>query len=143
MGILLLYSIYPPYWFPAFNRSYTTQQDSVQISKPDKPQPISTRLYQGVYISKAGLLEALETEFTKYGIADQIDLAKKVIACESSWNIFADNGVSYGIAQFTPATWKDFGEGDIMNPYMQIHVMAKMWVNPLLRSRWNCLKLVK
>lgn len=74
---------------------------------------------------------------------DEIGMAEKVITCESNYFWHADNGVSYGIAQFTPATWHDFGKGNIFNPYKQLDVMARMWKNPLLRLRWDCYRQIK
>jgi hypothetical protein len=140
--MLLIYSIFPPYWWPltALNNDYKAQQDSIQQSVPIRITK-GGRLYKGILITKAGLMAALKVEFTKYGIEDQLGVVAKIIACESSWNILADNSVSYGLLQFTPATWKQFGYGDIMNPYSQIKVMAKMW-HDKLQHRWDCYSIV-
>lgn len=122
------------------NNSEQTLQDSNETSTPDNLQNFQIRPYK-VYISKQGLKEAIEFQFTKYRIADQIGMVEKVIQCESGWNVLADNGVSYGLLQFTPATWQDFGYGDIMNPYSQIETTAKMWSKGLQR-RWDCYRML-
>lgn len=72
-------------------------------------------------------------------------LISSVIDCEnSSWSVdpLPHNNVSWGFAQFTPATWKDFGHGEIMNPYSQIEVMVKMF-NMGLSKRWDCAKILE
>lgn len=104
---------------------------------PDKLPKVRGRLYRGVMITKEGLMEALETDFAKYGIENQVGKAEKVIQCESGFLWYAQNPISKGVAQFTPATWKDFGYGDIMNPYSQLEIMAKMWSKGL-QKRWDC-----
>lgn len=105
-------------------------------------KPIDTgNYYHGVLVTKQDLMGMLEQEFTTYGLEDQIPLAKRVIECESGWNIHADNGISFGVAQFTQATWKDFGSGDIFNPIMQFHTMARMWAKGL-QKRWDCYRLL-
>lgn len=126
------------------HESVPTRQDSIQTLKPDKPPIPETRLYQGVYISKEGLTEAIEHEFATYGISDQIERAKNVITCESGWNIFAYNkedekfvkGGSYGIAQFTRPTFLACA-GDYEDPYDQIACMAWYW-SKSQQSRWTC-----
>lgn len=61
------------------------------------------------------------------------------IRCESSWktNTYSTSHISYGISQFTPATWKDYGIGDYKNPFDQLLTMAKMWRLGLAK-RWDC-----
>ena len=91
--------------------------------------------------SRVGLTSYLELEFTKYGIANEIPTAIAVINCESGFQVNPKhNNISWGIAQFTPATWHDYGYGDIMNPVSQINVMAKMW-SLGLANRWDCFRL--
>ena len=82
----------------------------------------------------------LKTQFDTYEISDQLKIAEAVIQCESSWNIYANNGISFGILQFTKPTWKEFGSGDIYNPYWQIKTFAKM-VKSGLWNRWDCKRL--
>ena len=139
--ILLL----PPRWLlieADQNKSEPIQQIS-STQTIATPEPLTDEIhYRDVYISREILIRHLESVFEKYEIADQIPLAKQVIACESSWDINADNGVSYGIAQFTPPTWVDFGRGDIMNPFIQLEVMAKMWGVHHLQSRWDCYNML-
>lgn len=78
----------------------------------------------------------------KYGLsAEKYQQIMATIQCESNWNVLADNGISFGIAQFTPATWKDFGSGDIMNPLTQLEVMARMF-SQHLEHRWDCAKIL-
>ena len=91
--------------------------------------------------SREALKRYLSETFAIYGIADQIPMAEATILCESGWNWKADNGISYGIAQFTPATWYDFGHGDIFDPYVQIQTMAKMWSRGL-QKRWDCWRML-
>jgi len=94
-------------------------------------------------ITRERLNSYLEAVFIKYGIEDQIETAKKIISCESGFQINPKhNGISWGIAQFTKPTWEDFGKGDIMNPYSQLEVMAKM-ISMGLINRWDCAKLIK
>lgn len=86
------------------------------------------------------LKDHLASEVKKYG--GNYSQIYNVIMCESGWRINPPhNNISFGIAQFTPATWKDFGQGDIMNPYTQITVMVKMW-NKGLEKRWDCFKIL-
>ena len=135
MGILI--ALLGSLTISAKNVDAPTQQDiSISLNKTKEKNTASH--YQGVSITREGLKSYLKDIFIYNGIADQIEIAEKIIQCESGWNIFADNGISYGLAQFTPATWHDFGEGDIMNPHTQIRTMAKMWKNPKLRNRWDC-----
>lgn len=121
--------------------SYNVQQQTVNITEDKTKEKPTASLYQGIKISREGLKSYLSVIFTKYGIEDQIPIAEAVIACESSWNINANNGISFGLLQFTPATWKDFGYGDIMNPQSQIITMAKMWKRGL-QGRWDCWRML-
>jgi hypothetical protein len=62
------------------------------------------------------------------------------IMCESGFQVDPKhNGISWGVAQFTPATWKDFGYGDIMNPEAQLLTMARIWGK--YKNRWDCFRL--
>ncbi len=111
-----------------------------------KPQVIAvrTRLYQNVLITEEDEKDYLKLDFHKYGLDDQLLMAEKVISCESGFHIdpLPHNHISWGIAQFTPATWKDFGHGDIMNPLIQIDVMSHMWSKGL-QNRWDCYRMLK
>lgn len=78
----------------------------------------------------------LREQSALYGL--DYDKMSAVISCESGWRIDPPhNNISWGIAQFTPETWKDFGGGDIMDPYAQIRVMSIMW-SKHLEGRWDC-----
>lgn len=129
------------YFFPlpdtVIKENYINQQQ-VNSAEDKTKEKLPTSHNQGREIDREELKSYFRQVFTYNGLEDQIPIAEAVIACESSWNWKADNGISYGIAQFTPATWEDFGFGDIMNPYSQIQVMARMWKNPVLRLRWDC-----
>lgn len=82
----------------------------------------------------------LREQASLYGV--DYDEMSAVIQCESGWRVDPPhNNISWGIAQFTPDTWTDFGSGDIMNPYTQLDVMAKMWSKGL-HGRWDCYKIV-
>ncbi len=88
--------------------------------------------------SREVLTRYLQSAFTKYGIENEIPTAEAVILCESGWQINPrHNNISWGIAQFTPSTWHDYGYGDIMNPLSQLDVMSKMWSKGL-QDRWDC-----
>jgi len=88
----------------------------------------------------AQLQDFLKQELALYGIEDDYPTLAAVIQCESGWNISPKpNYISWGIAEYTPATWKDVGFGNIMNPYSQLSVMAKIWAKQ--SSRWDCFRL--
>lgn len=123
--------------------SKPTQQNVNQTTIVKKKTLPASGEYLGVRITAQDERDYLELEFTNMGLVDQIPMAEAVVACESGYNIYANNGISYGIAQFTPVTWKDFGHGDIFNPLTQLETMARMWKNPLLRLRWDCYRKLK
>lgn len=107
-----------------------------QVNIPKKIPPHSSPTPPDY--SRAGLTRYLQDSFAKYGIESQVGMAENVISCESGFQVNPKhNNISWGITQMTPATWKDFGYGNIMNPYSQISVMAKMWKMGL-QSRWDC-----
>lgn len=111
------------------------------VENKAKESNTGTRLYRGVLITREGLKSYLEEVFIKEGLEDQIEIAEKTITCESNFLWYADNGISFGVAQFTPDTWKDFGEGDIFNPHIQLRTMAKMFKMGL-QNRWDCYKML-
>ena len=78
----------------------------------------------------------------KYGLpANDYSEMVATIQCESGWQIYPKpNHISWGIAEFTPPTWQEFGYGDIMNPVSQINIMVKMWKVGLAK-RWDCYRL--
>ena len=120
----------------AFNNYVKAPTISIEDSIADKPLDSGFRPYR--LPLKEGLKEQLEIHFAEYGLKSEVKKAIAVIDCESSWNWNPKpNGISWGIAQFTPPTWKDFGQGDIMNPYVQLETMAKMWKMGL-QERWDC-----
>lgn len=51
--------------------------------------------------------------------ANQLGISPDIVAAqietESSWNPNANSGAAQGIAQFTPATWQDYGHGSPYN----------------------------
>ena len=124
------------------SENYQALKISNHIVIADKLLNLETRPYKEILITKENLKDALEYDFAQYGISNEVQEAERVISCESSWNINASNKISYGIAQFTPATWKDFGYGDILNPLSQLDVMAKMWKDGL-QGRWDCFRQLK
>lgn len=138
--LILLFWQFVPLPLADRNEGYKSPTISIQNFTTKKPL-LAPRLFQGVYISPENLKEVLKLDFAEYGIEDQLGMAEDVINCESDWNIFANNGISYGLLQFTPATWKDFGHGDIMNPYNQIKVTASMWSHGFQR-RWDCYRIL-
>jgi hypothetical protein len=94
------------------------------------------------FYSTVFLKDYASEESVKYGLTDaQHTILMATISCESGWNIHPKpNHISWGIVEFTPATWHDFGHGDIMNPITQIDTMIKMWSNGL-ENRWDCYRL--
>ncbi len=149
LGTLFAYIYYPPYWLAPYlpipteaaqNNYQTTQQEVKLPINKTKETLLASNYYQGIRINREDLISYLEVAFTKYGIADQIPIAKEVISCESGFRINADNGISYGILQFTKPTWQDFGHGDIFNPFVQIDTTAKM-VKMGLWNRWDCWRM--
>lgn len=55
-----------------------------------------------------------------------VDLIGAQIYAESSWNLRASSGVADGIAQFTEASWIDYGEGgDVWNPADAIPALGR------------------
>lgn len=121
----------------AANDYELTRQDTLVSPVPDKPLPDSPS------ITRERLTEELKYDLGTYGIRNEFPLAEKVIFCESGWNPNAKNRISTGIAQFTKPTWRDFGMGDIGNPYDQLLTFAKMWGEYHLQSRWDCYRRIK
>lgn len=116
-------------------------QETTHIANTVKPLPDNASLYQGISVTTDNLKSVLVYEFGTYGLQDQIQTAEAVIACESGFQVDPPhNGISWGIAQFTKDTWKDFGSGDIMNPLFQIQTFSKMWSKGL-QNRWDCYRL--
>ena len=66
--------------------------------------------------------------FQRYARANKLDwvLLKAQVKAESNFDEKAESPVgALGLAQFMPATWKDFGEGDPFNPVQSIKAQAK------------------
>ena len=66
--------------------------------------------------------------FQRYAQANRLDwvLLKAQVKAESNFDEHAESPVgALGLAQFMPATWKDFGEGDPFNPAQSIKAQAK------------------
>lgn len=138
--ILIWLQFVPPYWLKPYVATHESvhilnNQSSTEISKENLPNTSQLETKE----SREVLKRFLRARLISYGIEDQYNTVEAVVFCESSWRVDPPhNGISWGIAQFTPPTWKDFGYGDIMNPYNQLDTMAKMWANPKLRNRWDC-----
>ncbi len=140
MGTLIFWQ-FVPLPFAAKSENYPTQQNISLVLASKKPPASEIRLYRGIALTEKDLKGMLKEEFDTYRISDQLPLAQKVIFCESGFQVDPKhNGISWGIAQFTKATWIDFGYGDIMNPQSQFAVMAKMWKRGL-QGRWDCYKM--
>jgi hypothetical protein len=102
-----------------------------EILKPSSLPEIPTQQELKLYLASL---------VNKYGL--DYDLMSAVIQCESGWQIDPPhNNISWGLCQFTPPTWDDFGYGDIMNPYAQLEVMVEMWSKGL-EGRWDCYDVV-
>lgn len=135
---------------PQILRPYLAKNSYVQaptidasVSKTLKVSSPSTTSHPATLKSTENDLKGflLETS-VKYGL--DYDKMNAVINCESTWRIDPPhNGVSLGIAQFTAATWVDYGVGkyEDIDPYSQIAVMGKMWSKGL-ESRWDCYKIL-
>ncbi len=106
-------------------------------TKPTAERPVK-------YVYSIDYLKGIAGEASiQYGLSGQ-DYQEMIdtIQCESGWQIYPKpNYISWGIAEFMPATWHDFGNGDIMDPIMQIKVMARMWSKGLM-GRWDCAKIL-
>ena len=117
---------------------------SEKINGIQQPIPKSeTRPVKYVY-STAFLKDTASEDAIKYGLSPiQYSQMMATIFCESGWQIDPKhNGISWGIAQFTKPTWKEFGYGDIMNPLTQLEVMASM-IHRGLFNRWDCFRMLK
>ena len=103
----------------------------------------SIRLYQEL-TSRESLKLSLEAYFTEYGIMDKYDRADKTLICESNYqtNVWSWNKSSFGVAQFTKATWKWFNELrgtelDYNNPHDQIEMFSWAWSKDM-EHHWDC-----
>jgi hypothetical protein len=136
--------IFPPYWLrPIIARnSYAIAPTIINtVSSKTKETVAPTRVREGGKVSREELTGYLETSFEKYGLESQIPMAIKTIDCESGFQVDPKhNGISWGVAQFTPDTWKDYGYGNILNPEYQLETMARMWSQGL-QKRWDCWRM--
>ena len=126
-------------------RSTTTYIYQPTITVIKKPRPVQQNYsveFLKDFVGEVSIKQQLDTQ-------DYNDIVA-TIQCESSF--FADpphNNISWGVAQFTPVTWHDFGHGDIMNPISQIEVMVSMWnkwemhkgTPRQMKNRWDCYRL--
>ncbi len=136
--------LFPPYWaretIPAFNLDETTQK--IETPKPVVTKKIlpASNYYQGIYISRETLIGQLEYEFHKLDLDDQIPAAIFTLNGESSFNWNTSNGISAGLAAFTPPTWNEqcrqFGRYEELNPLKHIQCMALLW-NRGEQGRWD------
>lgn len=109
--------------------------DTHQLAVPSKTAERPSK-----YVYSTEFLKDYASEMAiQYGLTPlQFTHMLSTIKCESDWQIYPKpNHISWGIAQFTPPTWKDFGHGDIMDPLVQLEIMAKMW-KAGLQNRWDC-----
>ena len=91
-AILISFLYFPPQTMPFLANGIqesTQRAVVVETVKPLITEP-SPKKYTA---TKEELIRFLEQQFALYGIKDQTEKAKKVITCESSWNIFAKNGI--------------------------------------------------
>lgn len=95
-----------------------------RLKKKKKKMEVSNENLKGAfsYINKNNknapkYVQYILENAEKYGLDPYVIIAQ--IYQESRFNPLAINKYSgaKGIGQFMPATWKDFGEGDILNPY--------------------------
>ncbi len=139
LGISLLI-LFPTFLNAATNSKKLTQKSVIVLTSE---KPLNTpRLYQGILLSKEDIKEMIKEQFTLYGISNQIPTALKVAECESSFSINANNGISFGIFQYTKPTWKQFGYGDIFNPQSQIIITSKI-VKKEGWKRWDCWRMMQ
>lgn len=139
----MLVNTYLPNPFTAKIEDQPIQQEAVQTTQPDNQLTSDTNLYEGIQITREGLIEALEVDLGTDGISDKLDMVEKIIQCESGWqiNVYSKGKVSYGISQYTVPTFKQFCSGDYKNPYDQIKCMSKM-ISAGLKDRWDCTKIL-
>lgn len=99
------------------------KNDSIQASSLSG-SPATAELR--AYLKKVAVLDGLD-----------YDIISNVVQHESGFRVNPPhNGVSWGIAQFTKATWKAYGFNDIMDPYRQLFVMGMMWREGK-QSQWD------
>lgn len=123
-------------------------QSANNIASPS-PTPAISNYVRMSSEGKIGYLKLLLfQESAKYGISYQEIYATAM--CESGFQIDPKhNNISWGIMQFTPATWKEFGHGNIMDAENQILVATSMWnkwetykgKQRQLKERWDCFRL--
>lgn len=116
------------------SKIYTYQPAVVSITEKRPRLYDQSTSYLKSYASEASI---------KYGLSPTVSQEMmETIQCESGWRVDPPhNNISWGISQFTPDTWEQFGYGDIMNPVSQLNVMAMMWGEYHLQNRWDCYRL--
>lgn len=146
--MVLLFWQFVPLPFADRNESYTAPTISIQPTIADKLPQKGLSLYKNVLITKENLKGALEVDFAKYGILDQLDRAEKVLQCESGFQVDPPhNNSCRGIAQFKVSTWDWFNKVrethmEFMNPFSQIDMMSWAWSKGY-QSQWECFYLTK
>jgi hypothetical protein len=106
-----------------------TSEPPVTISAPRSPTlagpasrtpaPLATRPPPA---PQAEVIQQFSTGFREAGgTEEQLAHALRIVACESSWNVYAQNpaGPFYGLGQFLISTWQRVGGGDIYSAWQQ------------------------
>lgn len=102
VGVALLMSV--------LGGSAASEESAAAVCVPDETDSGESGVEVPAEYEDAITAAAAESGFSAEVIAAQIHH-------ESSWNPQAESPVgAQGIAQFMPATWESFGEGDIMDP---------------------------
>lgn len=126
------------FYFADKNTADTTLKTSDTVKEESKEIESGSQYYQGVYISREVLIGYLETVFEKEGLKDRISEAKRVISCESGFQVDPPhNNSCRGVAQFKEATFSAYCKGDLMNPFRQLDCMAKLW-RERHENWWEC-----
>lgn len=99
------------------------------------PVTTATRPREVLNASSNDLKEYLKQQSSLYGV--DYAVLTKVVNCESSWNSSARTSVSYGIAQFTKPTFKEYCKGEYTNAKDQLTCMASVFKKKMM-SRWDC-----
>lgn len=140
MGILILL---PPPWLINFAKNNIAISPTIDtyLFETEKESEYLKKSSQQVEVSERELKGFLKQVSIKYG-TDYEEMSA-VINCESGWktDLYSWNKSSYGIAQYTPATFEENCQGDYGNPFAQLECMGLMFKKGM-QSRWDCWKML-
>jgi len=121
----------------AINGIVKAPTSSADIGKTEHSPDLIEAMSLQLNPTKAEIKLALASVSDKYGL--QLDELLNVIDCESSFrtDVYSPGMISYGVAQFTRATFEENCAGDYKNPFAQISCMGLMWSKGM-QGRWDC-----